>query len=344
MPAISDYGGESSAETLDPEPPVSRENSKEMDGDGESPASSERRPEEGSTSPALPPPPPRHSDVQFPDFHSLDVPVVMETPPRDNAHAQLKPALPEEDDLPEWPAVKDDAVPRDNSTEPMDRPAGGRHNGADVFSSNKQPLPAAVNGMNFDDDDDDDEEEEDDEEKNSLPKLHISEEDLNGNVPNRFSFPSEFLPPPEPLLLPPKKSTSDHYSPSPYCMTPPYEQQLPYHNNSRGSGRPADLGHGRRKGSGDYDVPRGAVMQQQQGRSCSLGSEDGSSGLPFSSTVTEASSPTGRDPESPPPPPLEDSSPYTYDPSFLHSPDADDPQDYERRMQNVKPDQDAIPI
>jgi hypothetical protein len=159
-------------------------------------------------------------------------------------------------------------------------------------------------------------------------------------------------------------------------MTPPYEQQLPYHNNISGSGRPADLGHGRRKGSGDYDVPRGAVMQQQQGRSCSPGSEDGSSGLPFSSTVTEASSPTGRDPVSPSPPPLEDSSPYTYDPSFLHSPDADDfdrqfmhisprratglvgkspgairyspdaddPQDYERRMQNVKPDQDAIPI
>lgn len=251
------------------------------------------------------------------------VPAKTERQPRDNAHAQLK--TPEEEAASfTHPAV---LPPPDyyDLQEPLRARQPGNQKGADPTPpGTEEMLP--VNGVQEDWDSDGDEPD------TPLPLLHISEEDLNGNVSKLDSFDSEFLPPPP--LPPPERFATEPVSHSP---PPP-----PAHH------RPKDLTTALVDG----------VYVPPVGRSSGSLSEDDSAGfLPNTLSSTEAGSPL-----------LEDTPPgeaYAFDPCTYSDPDdldeqfmhgspkkgsgglsgaEDNKQDYERRLRNVRADQEAIPI
>ena len=254
----------------------------------------------------------------------MAVPVKMETQPRDNAHAQLK--TPEEEEAYARPAVL--PPPDSNLREPLgQQQQPGSQKGAEPASPcTAEMLP--VNGVleNWDSD-------EEERADNSLPRLHISEEDLNGNVSKMDSFDSGFLPPP--LPPPPERFASEPVSPSLSSPSPP-----PAH-------RPKNL----------VTVPVDGMYVPLVGRSPGSVSEDDSAGLlPNTLSSTEAGSPlTSETPQGGAYvfDPCIDSDPNDLDEQFMHgSPKkgtgsyagAEDKQDYERRLRNVRSDQEAIPI
>ncbi|XP_070186964.1 pro-neuregulin-1, membrane-bound isoform-like isoform X1 [Littorina saxatilis] len=249
----------------------------------------------------------------LPDFLSspelMSVPVRMETQPRDNMHAQLK--------SPEDESCRPVVLPPDYSPlSPLLEQPRWNH-----VQPDSPPINGVLEGLDS----------EGEEEEQPLPVLHISEEDLNGNVSKPNSFESEFLPPPPEYM-----QAADPASPS---LSSPTSSSSP-----AAYPRPKNL-------SSLLD----GVYVPLVGHSPGSGSEDDSAGfLPRTLSSTEASSPTmdGGTPSYSFDPCM-DSDPNEFDDQFMHgSPkkgagpfrEAEDKQDYERRLQNVRADQEAIPI
>ncbi|KAL8561628.1 hypothetical protein ACOMHN_001360 [Nucella lapillus] len=142
-----------------------------------------------------------------------DPPIRMNTPPKDNAHAQLK--TPEEQSLPPPSATADYDIPK-----PSPQP-GRQVPGTAVLSAPGDGGEGGVltlNGLLPESDSETEEEEE----GKGLPLLHISEEDLNAKLSKADSLDSRFLP------SAPAYSSEDAKSPpSGSCPTPSYNAGNP---------------------------------------------------------------------------------------------------------------------
>lgn len=319
----------------------------EMDTLGPRPASSSSSPRLSQGEPRLSQGEPEgeQGDGGLPGFLSsfaspelMAVPVRLETQPRDNAHAQLK--TPEEDsEAFLLPAVlPPDSSPEGSAGVPPPPPPPGRP-GEPWAPGGGAEEPRPVNGVWEDWDSDG---EGGPAEESLLPRLHISEEDLNGNVPKLDSFDSDFLPPPparsasqeQPAASPPSSSSSPS---SPPCR--PNKLASP-----PGGLEPSPW-------EGGYSPPAGRSPDSEGSEE-----EDSAGLLPLTLSSTEASSSlTGG---SPPGhayafDPCIDSDPNDFDEQFMHGspkkgvgtyPATEDKQEYERRLRNVRTDQEAIPI
>ncbi|XP_076437488.1 uncharacterized protein LOC143276639 isoform X2 [Babylonia areolata] len=210
---------------------------------------------------------------------------------------------------------------------PRPQPRDPEGSGPGLADALESPLPVNGEVENW--------ESEDEMPDTPLLPLHISEEDLNGNMPrlDHLVFKGSSSSPPPPPSPPPELFSTEPDSAPLFSLSP--ARHLP-------TCPPSHL------------PPVGPPLPGH--RPGSLSEDDSACFLPHTLTSTEASSPLTEDPpqcETYAFDPSNDSDPDYFDEQFMHgSPKkgtgcflgAEDKQDYERRLRNVCADQDAIPI
>ena len=287
----------------------------------------------------------------LPDFEQLAAPVMLDTLPKDNASAMLKspnssidlPATRPNNSAQPAPynsPVEDDHMVTAYPDYDIPRSQPAYNTVIPRLTPEEEDSPRhLVNGRP-----DLEEELEDD----PLPPLHISEDDLaSSGYPKRDSFVSEYLPPPPP---PPPQYGSEEEEAlySPYTMSPPYEQQLP-----RLDPAPSVDGSTSYYMSPDEDFVSSTLDSSPTQASSSPGHTPYQNNMyawdptsPLNSPDTDYDQFMHRSPCQPDSVQDKDLSPLgtKSKPGYALGSSLIDQRDYQLRMQNVRPDQDPIPI